>query len=75
MREFLDLEISLGRLDAGESDYLIQKLSVANLALTHFLREKISFADYLDILETCGIGIDNYLIQVEENLNQGGVIV
>lgn len=75
MREFLDLEISLGRLDAGEADYLIQKLSVANLALSHFMAGKISFADYLDILETCGIGIDNYLIQVEENLNQGGIVV
>ncbi len=50
-----------------EIDNLIAREAVASLALDKFLKGLISWNDYLDILETCEIDIDNYLQVANQN--------
>lgn len=38
------------------------------LALNQFIAGRINFSDYVDILETCGVDIDQFLIAATDNL-------
>lgn len=58
-----------------EALHLVKQAECAELALTHFLKGLISFCDYCDILELCGVGMDSYLINLENNLTAVGIKV
>lgn len=62
-------------LTPQEIDHLIDQLEVTRLANEKFCKGEISFADYLDCLEVAEVDIDDYLIGVEENLHEAGIIV
>lgn len=65
----LETEISLPHsICIDEASYLSQQHETAQLALDAFIKGKIDFEDYADILELCGIDMDEYLLGVEENL-------
>lgn len=57
-----------------EAAYLIKQLETAQLALTRFVEGVIDFADYCDILQLCGVNVDDFLIGVEQNLTTDGLI-
>jgi len=74
--EILSLEIFVApNLESAEIQHLIKQLECAELAQTNFIKGKLTFADYCDILQLCNVNIDRYLIQVEENLHEIGLIV
>lgn len=62
-------------LTPEETAHLIDRLEVTRLANEKFCKGEISFADYLDCLEVAEVDIDDYLIGVEENLQEAGIIV
>ena len=57
-----------------EAAYLIKQLETAQLALTQFVKGLISFTDYCDILQLCDVNVDDFLINVEQNLASDGLI-
>ena len=57
-----------------EAAYLIKQLEIAQLALTQFLEGSINFSDYCDILQLCDVNVDDFLINVEQNLSVDGLI-
>jgi hypothetical protein len=71
INQILELEIKIvAPMETEESQYLIRQLETAELAKDKFLKNQISFQDYIDILEVCDIDIDNYLITLEDNLKE-----
>ena len=54
-------------LPAEEIEYLLKREEVSALALKRLLANEISWPDYLDVMETCGIDVDEYLITCEHN--------
>lgn len=73
--EILGLEIFVTpNLDNAETQYLIKKLECAELAQAKFIKGELTLADYCDILQLCDVNVDQYLIQVEDNLYEIGVI-
>lgn len=60
-------------ISRDESLHLIKQMECAELALARFLKREISFSDYCDILKLCGVGIDDYLINLEKNLSTVGI--
>lgn len=52
-----------------EANYLVEQHETALLALDAFIKGQIDFEDYADILELCGMDMDEYLLGVEENLS------
>lgn len=57
-------------MSRDEIDYLIKQEYTANQAISSFLAHKISWQDCLDILEICGVDIDEYLIQADNNCSE-----
>ena len=57
-----------------EAAYLIKQLETAQLALKRFMEGVINFADYCDILQLCDVNVDDFLINVEQNLAVDGLI-
>jgi hypothetical protein len=71
LNQILELEIQIASpMETEESQYLIKQLETAELAKDKFLKNQISFQDYIDILEVCNIDIDDYLITLEDNLKE-----
>ncbi|MCC5640539.1 hypothetical protein LC593_32865 [Nostoc sp. CHAB 5844] len=71
----LETEIQVNhQISFDEANDLVRKLEVANLARDKFLAGQISLSDYCDILEMCDVNLDDYLISVESNLNNFGLI-
>ena len=58
----------------NEAAYLIKQLETAQLALKRFMEGVINFADYCDILQLCDVNVDDFLINVEQNLAVDGLI-
>jgi hypothetical protein len=54
--------------ERAEADHLFKQMEVSELALKRFLDQEISFSDYCEILELCGVDIDDFLITLEENI-------
>lgn len=74
MQSLLSTQIVIvGKISEEEARHLEQRLQVSELALQRFLANKISFADYLDMIELCDINIDDYLINVEKNISAIGL--
>jgi hypothetical protein len=71
LNQILELEIKIASpMDTSQCQYLIKQLETAELAKDKFLKNQISFQDYIDILEVCNIDIDDYLINLEDNLEE-----
>lgn len=76
LQHLLSTEIQLvDKISANEAMHLVKQLEASELALEKFLKNEISFSVYCEILELCDIDIDDYLINLEENLLDFGVAV
>ncbi|MBK1989049.1 hypothetical protein A0J48_016130 [Sphaerospermopsis aphanizomenoides BCCUSP55] len=53
---------------------LVERLEAANLAQQRLLEGFISLEDYFDILELCGVDMDQYLGVVEQNVFDCGFV-
>ena len=70
MKSLLSTQIVIvGKISEEEARHLEKQLQASELALQQFLSNQINFADYLDILELCGVNIDDYLINIEKNIS------
>lgn len=54
-------------LHSDEINFLLKAEETATLALERFLAQEITLQDYADILDVCGIDIDEYLQTVDDN--------
>lgn len=61
------------QINHSDAEHLIKSLEASELALQKFLAQEISFADYCEILELCGVTMDEYLINLESNLSIIGI--
>ncbi|WP_319422746.1 hypothetical protein [Pleurocapsa sp. FMAR1] len=69
----LELVIPSGSTrDMNDSDLdgLMKTYSIVEIAKDDFLAQKISFQEYIDLLETAQVNIDGYLETVEGNLEE-----
>ncbi|MTJ11846.1 hypothetical protein FJR11_04390 [Anabaena sp. UHCC 0187] len=64
----LDTEIIVSsHLDAIECDDLVKRLDICQEAKSQLLALKISWQDYLDLIEVAGVDIQDYLNITDEN--------
>lgn len=68
LREAFSLWIPTGQ-SLEDLELLLNDFSVARNALDNFLQGVISFEDYLDIADSCGVDIDDYLKIIDDNLS------
>jgi hypothetical protein len=74
IQNLLSTEILIvGKISDEEAKHLEKQLQASELALQKFLSSEISFSDYLEIMELCGVNIDEYMLQVENNLSIVGI--
>lgn len=59
--------IPAGYMSPSDMANLLLKEEVANLALRRFLAFEITFQDYLDVLEVCGVDMDEFLQTADDN--------
>ncbi len=57
-------------MNDSDLDGLINTYAVVELAKDDFLAQKISFQEYIDLLETAQVNIDGYLATIENNLEE-----
>ena len=57
------------RLDEVSPEETSKNLIICGEALTDFFSLSITPAEYLDIVESCGVNVDNYLEIIKENLD------
>jgi hypothetical protein len=76
MIEVLEPSIILcGAISPDEAACLAEEIEAAELAVARFSRGEIDLSSLLEILEMClNLNIDDYLNQIEENLNRLGVL-
>jgi hypothetical protein len=75
LQEILNLQIVVSPgIEKAESVHLIKQLECAELALNAFVKGFLSLSDYCDILQLCEVNVDDYLLQVEDNLSLVGII-
>jgi hypothetical protein len=77
MRQLLELEIDPSVLmDHNERDIMkvLKNLEICNQSLDAFLAAEITFAEYVELLETAEINIDGYLGVVEKNLVTASIL-
>jgi hypothetical protein len=75
INEVLNLQIiTTPGMTIEESEHLIKQLECAELAKTAFIRGELSLEDYCDILQLCGVNVDEYLFQIESNLHLAGIL-
>lgn len=74
IEQLIGVEIPLfPELEDDEIAKRIEQEEAANLAMNCFLNGKISFQDYLDILELCEVEMDSYCDNLDSNLIMLGV--
>ncbi len=61
-------------LSQSEMDKLLTSYQLAKQALNDFLKAKLTWEEYLEILEMHQINIDSYLNTIDYNLTKIGVI-
>ena len=57
------------RFDEASPEETSENLIICGEALTDFFSLKITPVEYLDIVESCGVKVDNYLEIITENLD------
>ncbi len=57
-----------GRFDDVSVEETSEKLIICGSALVDFFSLEITPTDYLDIVESCGVDVDEYLEIINENL-------
>ncbi len=67
IQDCLRIWIPTGSYSDSDLDNLTKNANLANQAMHRFLANKLSESDFLGILETCGIDVDNYLSIVDKN--------
>ena len=69
------LNIEVSDINLSEVDESVKAVSKVQNAVNDMLLGKISRSDFLEIVDSCDmVGIDDYLDQVEENLEGLGLI-
>lgn len=75
LNEVLGLQIiTTPGMSLAESEHLIKQLECANLGKIAFIKGELSLEDFCDILELCDVDVDEYLINVENNLSIAGIL-
>jgi len=77
MEKLLGVEINsitLTGCSRSEMSSVIYRYDLCNQALQAFMAQEISFEEYLDILETAEVNIDDYLEVTEQNLQVAKLI-
>lgn len=73
--DLLGVEIITQCPSKEELEHLIKQEEGARLALDAFLSRRISLEDYCDILELCGVNMDEYIINLQSNIQATGIII
>lgn len=60
-------------LTSSELDKQMALYDIANTAKNYFVNGELSFSEYIEICEGCGVEIDSYLKTVEHNLKYLGL--
>ncbi|BAU65662.1 hypothetical protein STA3757_30510 [Stanieria sp. NIES-3757] len=71
IKDLLELEVNIEALnDHNDNDIknVLIRLDICREALDAFLAQEITFEEYLDLLKTAEVNIDDYLINTEQNL-------
>jgi hypothetical protein len=69
IQNLIGVEIPLfSELEDSEIEKRIEQEEAASLGMDCFIQGKISFEDYLDILELCEVDMDAYSENVNSNL-------
>lgn len=55
-------------MNSSDLDKLIQTYAIAEAAQNDFLAGRLSFQEYIDLVETANVNIDSYLETLESNL-------
>lgn len=69
MLELLELELEIGR-DKDDLEGSLIRYNQCSRALDDFLNLKISFDDYLDVLSSNNVAMDEYLAVVDGNVEK-----
>ena len=69
IKEGMRLWIPQGLSDEVSLEETSENLILCGQALTDFLSLKIDPTDYLDIIENCGVDVDDYLETINFNLH------
>ena len=62
-------------LSSGEFELELHRMTVLRTALNDLMANKISLSEYLDFVEFLNIDIDNYLTEVEQNLESTPLVI
>ncbi len=57
-------------MNDSDLDRLMDTYAIVEVAKDDFLAQKISFQEYIDLLETAQVNIDGYLETIEGNLEE-----
>lgn len=63
----VEIFIPARNLSLSEINDLVKREQVASLALARLLDGSITWQDYLELLETCKVDIDEYLSDADQN--------
>lgn len=63
----LRIWVPTGDYSDFQLDQVLRSADIANRAMHNFLANKLSESDFLNILEFCGVNVDNYLSITDKN--------
>jgi hypothetical protein len=74
--QVIGVEIPLfPEMETDEMQLRLDQEEAACLGKIAYLKNKITFEEYLDILKMCEVDIDGYLLNLEGNLSEIGLII
>ena len=72
LNDLLNVEIVLGQdsqdMNSTDLDSLVSLHSLMEIARNDFLKGSITFEEYLELLDMAGMNIDDYCLNLENNL-------
>lgn len=76
LTEIIGVEIPLfPQMTEDEIQLRLEQEEAAYLGKIAYLTGQITLEEYLDILEMCEVNMDGYLLNLEENLSEVGLII
>lgn len=74
--ELIGVEIPLyPHLSEDEIALRLEQEEAAYLGKMAFLRGQITLEEYFDILEMCEVDMDSFLVNLENNLSEAGLLI
>lgn len=76
LNQLLGVEIPLySEISEDEIQLRCDQEEAAYLGKMDYLKGQITLEDYFDILELCEVDMDGFLLNLEENLTEAGLII